>query len=154
MYVNWQLLAPVISPGLPNPFAPFFFISGHLPNSPKDDPRYAKSYLDLLFIAYHIVFWSMVRQWLTINVSRPVARYFRIKKEAKINRFGEQTYALFYFFVFGAWGYVSFTCYLFFNYLKSRQRVMTQLPTYWYRTEYFWKGLRGASIFIWCLTVT
>ncbi|KAF8621577.1 hypothetical protein AX15_007603 [Amanita polypyramis BW_CC] len=122
LHTNWLFLAPVVSPGAPNPFAPFFLLSGLVPSSSPSDPRYAKSYLDLLFIAYYVVFWSLVRQWLTINVSRPVARYLRIRKETKIDRFGEQTYALLYFFVFGAWGY----------------RVMSQLPTNWYRTEYFW----------------
>ncbi|KAF8640138.1 hypothetical protein AX17_001374 [Amanita inopinata Kibby_2008] len=122
LYGNWQLLAPYVAPKVPNPFAPIFLLSGHVPTSPPDDPRYAKSFFDILFIAYYIIFWSLVRQWLTINVSRPIARHFRIRKEAKIDRFGEQAYALFYFMIFGFWGY----------------RVMDQLPTYWYRTEYFW----------------
>ncbi len=107
LYANWELLAPFTSPTIPNPFAPFFLLSGPVSASSPDDPRYAKSYFDLLFIAYYIVFWSFIRQSLTIYVSRPVARYFRIRKDAKIDRFGEQTYALFYFSVFGAWGLVS-----------------------------------------------
>jgi very-long-chain ceramide synthase len=133
-------LAPLFEPGISNPFAPFFLLSGLVPSSSRDDPRYAKSYLDLLFIAYYVVFWSFVRQSLTIYVSRPIARYFKIRKEAKIDRFGEQTYAFLYFLVVGAWGLVSVA--LPSNHVSSLayQRIMSQLPTLWYRTEYFWIG--------------
>ncbi|KAM6495801.1 TLC domain containing protein [Amanita muscaria] len=124
MYVNWELLTPaVVSPALPNPFAPFFLLSGRIPTTSNEEPRYAKSYYDVLFIIYYVIFWSMIRQWLTLKLSRPLARYFRIRKEAKINRFGEQAYAFLYFLAFSAWGY----------------RVTTQLPTYWYNTEFFWR---------------
>ncbi|KAK2466282.1 hypothetical protein APHAL10511_001924 [Amanita phalloides] len=122
LFSNWHLLAPVLAPSLPNPFAPFFLLSGRIPSSSPHDPRYAKSYFDLLFITYYVIFWSFVRQALTIYVSRPIARYFGIRKPAKVDRFGEQTYALFYFAAFGLWGF----------------RVMSQLPTYWYNTKYFW----------------
>ncbi|EDR12888.1 uncharacterized protein LACBIDRAFT_246245 [Laccaria bicolor S238N-H82] len=122
LYANWELLAPYLSPGFKNPFAPFFQISGHVDTSDPGDHRYAKSYYDILFLAYHIIFFSGVRQFITINVSRPIAKYFGLKREAKIDRFGEQAYAMVYFAVFGTWGY----------------SVMTHLPTYWYRTEYFW----------------
>jgi len=59
---------------------------------------------------------------IAIYVSKPAARYFGLKRASKIDRFGEQTYALFYFMIYGAWGY----------------RIMSQLPTYWYNTEAFW----------------
>ncbi|EEB94864.1 hypothetical protein MPER_06257, partial [Moniliophthora perniciosa FA553] len=93
-------------------------------SSPPEDPRYAKSYFDLLFVAYHVVFFSFVRQVITINLCRPLAKRFGIRKETKLDRFGEQGYAVVYFLVMGAWGY----------------RIMKQLPTFWYRTEYFWIG--------------
>jgi acyl-CoA-dependent ceramide synthase len=67
---------------------------------------YAKSYADLLFIAYYIVFFSFVRQLIAVKACRPIAKYFRLKRE-KIDRFGEQGYALVYFMVFGTWGLVS-----------------------------------------------
>lgn len=140
LYANWQLLAPLTTPSSPNPFAPFFLLSGHVPSSSADDPRYAKSFLDLLFIAYYVVFWSFVRQSLTIYVSRPVACYFRIRKEAKIDRFGEQTYALLYFFVLGTWGFVSAPFPLNHTSSLAYQRIMSQQPTFWYRTEHFWIG--------------
>ncbi|KAF9055413.1 longevity assurance proteins LAG1/LAC1 [Hymenopellis radicata] len=123
-------LEPIISPYLGhspvdgssrNLFQVFFLLSHYVPTSSPDDPRYQKGYYDLAFIAYYIVFWSMVRQLITVNLCQPAARYFRIRK-VKLERFGEQGYATIYFFVMGCWGY----------------RIMGQLPTFWYRTEYFW----------------
>ncbi|OJA13848.1 hypothetical protein AZE42_00529 [Rhizopogon vesiculosus] len=124
LYINWELLAPYIAPDLPNPIAPLIFISYPIPSSSPDDPRYAKGYLDLVFLAFHIVFYSFLRQFVTIILCRPIARHFGIKKQAKLDRFGEQGYALLYFTVMGAWGF----------------RIMGQLPTWWYRTEHFWIG--------------
>jgi acyl-CoA-dependent ceramide synthase len=74
------------------------------------------------FLAYYIVFFSFVRQTLALKVSQPVAKYFGLKRETKIDRFAEQTYALVYFAVSGTCGYF----------------VMANLPTYWYRTNEFW----------------
>ncbi|KAJ8095019.1 sphingosine N-acyltransferase lag1 [Marasmius tenuissimus] len=123
-YLNWELLTPLGFPTkqIPNPFAPCFLLSNPVASSPPDNPRYAKSWGDLAFIAYHIVFFSLVRQVVTITICNPIAKYFGIRKEGKLARFGEQGYALVYFAIMGAWGY----------------RIMSQLPTYWYRTEYFW----------------
>jgi len=106
LYFNWQLLP--LSKDYPNPFGAFFLLSHPVSDSPPDDPRYAKGYYDLLFIAYYIVFFSLVRQLITINLCRPIARYFGIRKEGKLDRFGEQGYAFIYFGIMGAWGYVSY----------------------------------------------
>ncbi|KAG6821621.1 hypothetical protein H0H93_000130 [Arthromyces matolae] len=122
LYLNWELTAPYFASGLKNPFGSFFLISGRVPTSSPDDPRYQKTYYDLVFIAYNVVFFSFVRQLITINACKPIAKYFGLRKSAKIERFGEQGYALVYFGFFGAWGY----------------RIMTQLPTNWYETKYFW----------------
>ena len=89
----------------PNPFAPLLFISHHIPTSSSEDPRYRKGYLDLVFIAFHIVFWSFVRQTILIYLFKPLARPFRVQ-EAKLVRFGEQGYAMLYFAVMAAWGVV------------------------------------------------
>ncbi|KAJ7665528.1 TLC domain-containing protein [Mycena rosella] len=120
-------LVPAIGPylpngHLPNPFGSVFLISHRVPTSDPDDPRYAKGWCDLLFLAYNIVFFSCFRQLITVNLCRRIAKYFGLKKEAKLDRFGEQGYAIVYFLLSGAWGF----------------RIMAQLPTYWYRTEYFW----------------
>ncbi|KAH7914205.1 TLC domain-containing protein [Hygrophoropsis aurantiaca] len=121
LYINWHVLAPYVAPQVPNPFEPLLFVSHHIPTSTPDDPRYAKGYLDLVFVSYYIIFYSFVRQFITIIVCRPIARYFGIRRQSKLDRFGEQGYALVYFAVMGAWGY----------------RIMGQLPTFWYRTSNF-----------------
>ncbi|KAG6810870.1 hypothetical protein H0H92_009991 [Tricholoma furcatifolium] len=122
LYVNWEITAPYLAPGFSNPFATVFLLTGHVPESSPNDPRYAKSYWDLLFIAYYIIFFSLVRQVIVVKICRPVAKWFGLKRETKLDRFGEQGYAWVYFAVMGAWGY----------------RIMTQHPTYWYQTKYFW----------------
>jgi acyl-CoA-dependent ceramide synthase len=106
LYTNWHLLAPYIAKGLPNPFEPLLFISYPVPSSLPGDQRYQKSYLDLVFIAYYIVVWSFIRQAITVNMARPLGRHFGIKKVAKLDRFGEQLYAVIYFSFFGIWGAV------------------------------------------------
>uniref|UniRef100_A0A0W0FJZ1 Putative longevity assurance proteins LAG1 LAC1 n=1 Tax=Moniliophthora roreri TaxID=221103 RepID=A0A0W0FJZ1_MONRR len=110
LYINWELLSPVLteyifpqfgleSPRISNPFASFFLLSNPVKSSPPEDLRYAKSYFDLLFIAYHIVFFSFVRQVITISLCRPLAKRFGIRKETKLDRFGEQGYAVVYFLI-------------------------------------------------------
>jgi acyl-CoA-dependent ceramide synthase len=99
-------MAPYLDLDIQNPFASVIFISYRLPTSSSSDSRYGKGYMDLVFIAYYIVFFSFVRQFVTTKICRPIARYFGIKKGSKIDRFGEQGYALLYFAFFGAWGYV------------------------------------------------
>ncbi|KAG6810872.1 hypothetical protein H0H92_009993 [Tricholoma furcatifolium] len=122
LYINWELTSFYLAPGFTNPFSACFLLAGHVPESSTSDPRYAKSYLDLVFIAYHVVFFSLVRQIIVVNICRPVAKWFGLKRETKLDRFGEQGYAWIYFAVMGAWGY----------------RIMSQQPTYWYQTKYFW----------------
>jgi acyl-CoA-dependent ceramide synthase len=96
-----------VARGQENPFAKFFLLDGRVPSSPSDDPLFRKTYWDFAFIAYYVVFFSFVRQCITVNISTPVARYFGLRKEAKIDRFGEQNYAFWYFMVSGASGVVS-----------------------------------------------
>ncbi|THG99308.1 hypothetical protein EW026_g3008 [Hermanssonia centrifuga] len=122
LWLNWQFLAPYVAEGQPNPVDPLLFISHQVPSSPPDDPRYQKGYLDLVFIAYYIIFWSFIRQSITLYICRPVAIWFGIRKEAKLDRFGEQAYAVLYFAFNGFWGF----------------HIMSQLPTWWYDTKYFW----------------
>lgn len=109
LYINWDLITPFVDPSLQsrNPFAPLFLLSHRVPTSSEEDPRYQKGYLDLLFIAYYIVFWSCIRQIITVNICKHICLYFGIKKQVKIERFGEQGYAFVYFAFFGAWGFVS-----------------------------------------------
>jgi very-long-chain ceramide synthase len=71
-------------------------------------PRYQKGYGDLAFIAYFVVIFCLVRQTLAVNMCQRFARSFGIKKQAKLDRFGEQGYAFIYFGIMGAWGCVSY----------------------------------------------
>ncbi|KAL5530664.1 LAG1 [Sanghuangporus sanghuang] len=123
------LLIPVFLYGIcealairPNPFEPMLFISYPIADSAADDTRYAKGWLDLLFIGYHIIVFSFIRQFLVLKVIRPISIRLGIKKQTKLDRFGEQAYAMIYYGAMGVWG--SF--------------IMRVLPTWWYRTEYFW----------------
>lgn len=106
LYINWEMLTPLIAPGLPNPFAPFIFISHPLQSSSPEDPLYAKGYLDLVFVASYVVFFSFLRQAFMLHVFQPLARWYGIKK-SKFDRFGEQGYAIVYWGGMSVWGYVS-----------------------------------------------
>ncbi|KAH8119919.1 longevity assurance proteins LAG1/LAC1 [Phellopilus nigrolimitatus] len=108
----------------PNPFAPMLLVSYPIADSAPDDPRYAKGWLDIVFIAYHIIFFSFVRQFAILEVIQPIARRFGIKKQSKLDRFGEQAYSMLYYGVMGFWG----------------AYIMSSLPTWWYRTEFYWIG--------------
>ncbi|KAI0796696.1 TLC domain-containing protein [Abortiporus biennis] len=121
LWANWELLSPFVAKGLPNPFAPLLFISHPVP-SPPDDPRYQKGYLDLAFIAYYVVVWSWFRQAIILHIWKPFGRSYGIKKNAKLDRLGEQGHAMVYFAITAIWGW----------------RIMRSLPTWWYRTAYFW----------------
>lgn len=91
----------------PNPFRPLLFISYRIPTSSPDDPRYAKGWLDIPFLAYHIIVFSFIRQFTLFKIIFPVARYLGIRTPAKLARFGEQAYAVLYYGAMGIWGIVS-----------------------------------------------
>jgi len=125
LHINWIIFTPLIlSQPPPSPFSPLLFISYPTPSPTDDstDPRYRKGWFDLVFVAYHVVFFSFVRQSVLQRICYPIARHFGIRKEAKLARFGEQGYAIIYFSFFGAWGL----------------RIMSHLPTWWYDCRHFW----------------
>lgn len=107
LWAAWEVLAPFLAPNLTNPFAPLLFVSHLVPTSSQEDPRYQKGYLDLVFVLFYIVVWSFVRQAITIWGFKPLARWYGIRKEGKLDRFGEQGYAVVYFAFTGLWGLVS-----------------------------------------------
>jgi acyl-CoA-dependent ceramide synthase len=127
LHIIWTLFTPLIlSHPPPSPLSPLLFISHPTPSPTDDstDPRYRKGWLDLLFIAYYVVFFSFVRQSVLFRICYPIARYCGIRKRETLARFGEQGYAIFYFSFFGAWGL----------------RIMSRLPTWWYNCPHFWIG--------------
>ncbi|KDQ12730.1 hypothetical protein BOTBODRAFT_188998 [Botryobasidium botryosum FD-172 SS1] len=111
----WHLYLP----DRPNPFSYLLYISHQLPDSSGSDPRYAKGYGDLAFLAYYIVVFSFIRQFITIHILRPFAYSQGIRKEAKLDRFAEQGYAVIYWGFFGITGVY----------------VMSTLPTWWFKTD-------------------
>ncbi len=139
LWATWEVLAP----SLTNPFAPLLFVSHRVPTSSADDPRYQKGYLDLVFVLFYIVVWSFVRQAITVWGFKPLARWYGIHKEGKLDRFGEQGYAVVYFAFTGLWGLVSA---MFAERTSGSQvadlaqRIMSQGPTWYYQTEHFWIG--------------
>lgn len=118
LWINWHFLLS----DRPNPFSHVLLISGRIPGTPDDDPRYQKTYWDLLFVAFYVVVFSFIRQSITLYMLRPFARWWGIRSEGKLDRFAEQGYAVFYFGFFATLGI----------------QCMQQLPTWWFRTEYFW----------------
>lgn len=127
LHLNWIFFTPRIFSHPPSsPFAPFLFISYPTPSPTDDstDPRYRKGWLDLVFVAYYVVFFSFVRQVALFYICYPIARHYGIRKGDKLARFGEQGYAILYFLFFGAWGL----------------RIMSHLPSWWYNCPQFWIG--------------
>ncbi|CAE6426849.1 unnamed protein product [Rhizoctonia solani] len=123
LYGNFELVTRyILNQPYSNPFAALLFISHRLPDSDPSDPRYGKGWWDLAFLAYYVIFFSFVRQSVTIHILIPLARRLGIRKETKLDRFAEQGYAVLYFGVFGSLGLY----------------VMSQMPTWWFRTEHFW----------------
>ncbi|KAG8862671.1 hypothetical protein FRC20_011114 [Serendipita sp. 405] len=118
-WFNWTLVAPHVD----NPWRHLLFVSNRLPDSAQGVPMYAKSYWDIAFVAYYVIVFSFIRQSLTIYFLKPLARYYGIKKEGKLDRFAEQGYAIIYFVCSGSLG-----LWTMYNYL----------PTWYFRTQYFW----------------
>lgn len=110
-YVNYRFLQAwdLVPSDWYNPFEPLLFISHRIPDSPVENPTYQKGYLDFVFVAFYVVVWSFIRQSITLYTFHPLARYFGIKKPAKLDRFGEQGYAVIYFSLMSILGLVSYS---------------------------------------------
>lgn len=91
---------------------------------PNDPPllRYGKGWMDLCFWLYYIVVFSFLRQFLTMQVFRPLAIHWGIRGTNKIARFTEQGYALFYWGLAGMIGVY----------------VMSFQDSWWYNLDHLW----------------
>jgi len=118
LWANWK----VFTPSSYNPFASLLFLSHRVSGAQDGNNLYQKGFLDLVFMAYYVVVFSFIRQFIILHILRPIARRCGIKSEGKLDRFGEQGYAAVYFGVMGSWGV----------------HIMRDLPTWWYETKYFW----------------
>lgn len=118
LYWNHEALKAfgILGKDTPNPFRYFLYLQGQQPSG-----KYKKEWADIVFVFWHTVWWSFIRQAITIHVLRPLAKRLRVKK-GKWMRFTEQGYTVFYMGVLS-------TCGIY---------VMSGLPTWWYRTEHFW----------------
>lgn len=67
-------------------------------------------------------------------MSRPIAKWFGLRRETKIDRFGEQMYALIYFAVMGAWGYVRLLIYFLLQLLSSHHHIIISSRIAYYGT--------------------
>ncbi|KAH8924097.1 longevity assurance proteins LAG1/LAC1, partial [Atractiella rhizophila] len=116
-------LAPFVSS---NPLQPLVFPSYKLEPIAEDGgvPKYGKGLKDIVFLLFGIIVFSFVRQSFTLWVCKPFARWMGIKSEAKLSRFMEQGYAVFYFGCTTIAGLY----------------VMSRTPTWWYDTKHFWIG--------------
>ncbi|KAG8703930.1 hypothetical protein FRC08_002559 [Ceratobasidium sp. 394] len=87
LYGNFELVTRFIfKHPYANPFAPLLFISYYLPDSDPSDPRFDKGWLDLVFVAYYVIFFSFVRQSVTIHIIRPFAKSLGVHRESKLDR--------------------------------------------------------------------
>ena len=106
-YVAYEATASAgVTLPFPNPFAPFLFVQHRVPGSPDSDPRYQKGVLDFVLIAYYIVFWSLCRILIAGRLFTRIGRFYGLKKEGKLDRVGEQGYAIVYYTASGLWGLV------------------------------------------------
>ncbi|ODN78918.1 hypothetical protein L202_04442 [Cryptococcus amylolentus CBS 6039] len=126
-----SLIAPILyllHVGLAYAGIEAFQPGGQIPNvgakcllpSNEQDGGYAKTWWDVALLVHYIVFWTFVRQFMTLKVLAPLAFKLGVRG-GKITRFTEQGYAVFYYGI-----YVTYGLY-----------VMRSLPTWYYKTEYF-----------------
>lgn len=129
--------------GVHNPLSHLLFISYRLPNEtvlenePElaasvasgalslDSPelvRYGKGLLDLVFMGFYIVAFSLLRQGLMLWVFKPLFEPYVRGNSKKLTRILEQCYAIFYWGTFGVFGLY----------------VMSFQDSWWYRYEHFW----------------
>lgn len=84
--------------------------------------RYGKGWQDICFALFYVVIFSILRQVLTHEVFRPLARRAGLRSDIKQTRFAEQGYALFY------WGLASLL----------GVYVMSFQDSWWYNLEHLW----------------
>lgn len=70
----------------------------------KGTDQYGKGVNDFYFVGFYAIFFTFFREFLMVCVLRPSARYLGVKKPAKVKRFMEQTYSMFYYGISGPFG--------------------------------------------------
>lgn len=84
--------------------------------------QYGKGINDFLFVGFYSIFFTFFREFLMCCVLRPLAHFLGVKKQAKIKRFMEQSYSMFYYGLSGPFGLW----------------VMSQTPLWFFKTTPFY----------------
>ncbi|KAK6456352.1 acyl-CoA-dependent ceramide synthase [Scheffersomyces xylosifermentans] len=84
--------------------------------------QYGKGENDFYFVFFYAIFFTFLREFVMVCFLRPIARALGVKKEAKVKRFMEQAYAIFYYGLVGPAGLL----------------IMRQLPLWYFNTTEFY----------------
>ncbi|ODV78238.1 acyl-CoA-dependent ceramide synthase [Suhomyces tanzawaensis NRRL Y-17324] len=84
--------------------------------------QYGKGINDFYFVGFYALFFTFVREFMMCCVLKPLAIRLGIRKEAKVKRFMEQTYSMFYYGVSGPLGLY----------------IMSKLPLWFFETTPFY----------------
>lgn len=79
-----------------NPLHRFLCLSYQIPGT-HDPVKYDKGWKDFCFVGYMMIFFTFLREFMMQVALRPLARHFGMQSKAKMSRFTEQTYAVFYY---------------------------------------------------------
>ncbi|QBM88529.1 sphingosine N-acyltransferase [Metschnikowia aff. pulcherrima] len=66
--------------------------------------QYGKGENDFYFVGFYALFFTFLREFLMCCVFRPAAYILGVRKQAKVKRFMEQTYSMFYYGLLGPFG--------------------------------------------------
>ncbi|KAG0047488.1 sphingosine N-acyltransferase lag1 [Gryganskiella cystojenkinii] len=91
------------------------------PSEPWYTAKYTKGVDDLWFVGFWIIAFTFIRAFIMKGYFNPLARSLGIRGQAKLERFEEQGYILFYYAI-------SWTCGM----------VLLYNSPYWMNTDYFW----------------
>lgn len=76
----------------------------HVSYEVGDTNMYSKGIKDLCFVMFYMVFFSFLREFVMQCILKPGASWVGLKKRAKIHRFMEQSYSIFYYGLSGPFG--------------------------------------------------
>ncbi|KAH8148479.1 uncharacterized protein LAJ45_07582 [Morchella importuna] len=97
-----------VNPTPSNPLHACIFLSYRTAPDPSShaptEYQYDKGPRDLAFVLFYTFLFSFTREFLMLQLLRPIALYNNITKKAKVSRFMEQSYTAIYFSVFGPFG--------------------------------------------------
>lgn len=66
--------------------------------------QYGKGTNDFYFVGFYALFFTFLREFLMCCVFRPAAHILGVRKQAKVKRFMEQAYSMFYYGLLGPFG--------------------------------------------------